>query len=384
MGKSSFLQMLASAQAWQLRGYDPTNTVIVLLSCLDVNPFTADGFWREVLSLVKDELSFAPDLQQQVGEMLQQGDTNKESLRRVLRDLGELGKLMLLLVDDYDAALYPHDGYSEADIESFLSDCRNLASHSRVKQHLSMVVTSVRRLNELGPRLKASGSPWYNHYLFQPLKPFTDNEAAALLGALPMTPTLRDSIREMCDGHPALLQTAGYFLYRELRVGHVPDAEAFARDFQSSTEHFLADIWALSNETEQTLMMLIALSGLRGRSQKKRYVLEDVDIIFSQKERELTDLAERGVVVRRVENGKPIYTFASSMLEWWVLKELENSDEEWLQQRQRVFLNLMSRKRAENLTKAIRWLWQHKEELPSILEWLGRLSAALPKGFIQG
>jgi hypothetical protein len=108
-----------------------------------------------------------------------------------------------------------------------------------------------------------------------------------------------------------------------------------------------------------------------------------MEIIFSQKERELNDLGERGVIVRQPQNGKAIYAFASSMMEWWVVKEIENSDEAWLQQRQRIFLNLMSRKRAENVTNAIRWLWQHKGEIPSILEWLGKMSTAFPRGLIQ-
>lgn len=65
-------------------------------------------------------------------------------------------------------------------------------------------------------------------------------------------------------------------------------------------------------------------------------------------------------------------------MEWWVVKEIENSDEESLQARQRVFLNLMSHRQAETVTKAIRWVWQHKEEVPTILAWLGKVSAALP------
>jgi AAA domain len=383
MGKSSFLELLASPQAWQLRGYDPSQAVIVLLSCRTIRPFSPMGFWQEVLNLLKDELDVEPELQTQVYTILEQGEANKEGLRQILRQLGEKDKFLLLLVDDYDVALHPCPNYTEADIEAFLSDCRNLASYAKGKQHLSMVVTSLRRLNELGPKLKTDGSPWYNHHLFQPVKPFTDNEVATLLGSMPMTAALREGIREMCDGHPALLQQAGHLLYRELRAGHVPDPAVFARDFWSSTEHFFEDIWTMASETEQVLMILIALSNLGGCWQKNRYVFDDVEIIFSQKERELNDLGERGVIVRKHQDGKTIYTFASSMMEWWVVKEIENSDEAWLQQRQRIFLNLMSRKRAENLTKAIYWLWQHREEIPSILEWLGKVSAAFPKGLIQ-
>lgn len=384
IGKSSFLELLSSSQAWQLRGYDASNAVIVLLNCLGIAPFTAAAFWKEIFLLLQDELHSKSDLQAEVAKFIDTDKTNKDCLRSVLRELGRQGKFLVLLVDDYDAALRPNEQYSDRDIAVFLSDCRNLASHSKERQFLSMVVTSSRRLNDLGPKLKPDGSPWYNHYLFQPLRSFSETDVAALLGGLPMTPALRDGIRDIAGGTPALLQNAGYLLYRELRAGHIPDANAFARDFQRATEHYFEDVWNLSNEVEQTLMMLLALVRLKGRLLNKRYDLGDVDIIFSQKERELTDLEERGVVLYQVRDSQRVYRFASSMMEWWVVKEIENSDEEALQQRQTVFLNLMSRRQAELVTNAIRWLWQHREEVPPILEWIGKVSAALPKGLIQG
>lgn len=384
IGKSSFLELLASPQAWRLRGHDPSQAVIVLLSCLSIHPFNAKNFWREAMSLMRDALEDESALQAELSNLIDAENTTKDCLRSILRQFGKRDKFLVLLVDDYDAALRPQEGYTDNDITTFLSDCRNLASHSKERQFLSMVVTSIRRLNELGPTLKPGGSPWYNHYLFQPLKPFTETEAAALLGCMPMTPALRDGIREIADGNPALLQNAGHLLYRELRSGHVPSAQDFARDFQRATEHYFEDVWHLADAIEQTLMMLIALSALKGRLLKKRYDLGDVDLVFSQKERELTDLQERGVIVSGLRDGKKWYAFASSMMEWWVVKEIENSDESSLQERQKIFLNLMSHKQAETVTKAIRWLWQHKDEVPSTLEWLGKVSAALPKGLIQG
>lgn len=378
MGKSSFLEMLAAPRAWKFRGHDRTQAVIVSLSCLSLTPFSADRFWREIFLLLQEEVASDPDIHTEVTEAIEQGNTHKECLRSILRLLGKKDKFLVLLIDDYDAALRPQEGYTEQDIAVFLSDCRNLASHSKERQYLSVVVTSLRRLNEMGPKLQPDGSPWYNHYLFQPLKSFTETEAAALLGGLPMTRDLRDGIRDIADGNPALLQTAGYLLFRELRADRVPDTDAFAKEFQRATEHYFEDIWNLSNEVEQTLLMLLALKHLRGRLLDKRYDLGDVNIVFSQKERELIDLEERGVVLYHTQEGKKHYRFASSLMEWWVVKEIENSDEESLQARQRVFLNLMSHRQAETVTKAIRWVWQHKEEVPTILAWLGKVSAALP------
>ncbi|MEP0916568.1 ATP-binding protein [Leptolyngbya sp. DQ-M1] len=382
IGKTSFLQMIAAPQTWAFRGHDPSKAVIVLLSCLGVTPFTAANFWREVFLILKDALTDEPEIQTEVDRHLERLTASKDALRSILRLLGKKEKFLLLLIDDYDVALQPTEDYSEQDAADFLNDCRNLASHSKESQHLASIVTSLRRLNEAGIKLKPNESPWYNHYLFQPLKPFSETEAAALLGGLPLTPAIKEGIRDIADGSPTLLQVAGYLLFREFRANRLPDPNAFVAEFRRATEHYFEDNWNFSSEIEQSLMMLLALTHLKGRLLKKRYDLGDTDVIFSQKERELRDLEERGIVLCQFQEGKKYYRFASSLMEWWVIKEIENSDEEALQARQRTFLNLMSRRQAETVTNAIRWLWQNKDEVPTILTWLGKITAALSTGLI--
>ena len=387
IGKSSFLNVLADPQAWRVRGYDPTGTVIVRLSCLDFAPFSSELFWREVLTQIKD---YADDstIVAEAELALSQGNTSKDGLRQVLRELGKIDRYLILLIDDYDAALRVQSGYDENAIVAFVSDCRNLCSHARESQYLAMVVTSLRRLNELGPKFQIGGSPWYNHYLFLPLKTFTPNEVAALLGDLNflMTPALRDGIREMTNGHPALIQSAGNLLHRELRqnlpAGKNPDPYAFAEDFRTMTLHLYEASWTLATEVEQTLMMLVALTHLKGKLQNKRYDLGELDLIFSQKERELSNLVEQGILSTKSRSGEFKYVFASSMMEWWVVEEMENSTEETLRDRQKVFLNLMSHRQSESVINAIRWLWKNKDELPTILEWLTKVVTAFPKGML--
>ena len=181
IGKSSFLNVLADPQAWQVRGYDPTGAVIIRLSCLDIVPFSSTAFWTEVITQIKDYADNS-EVRQEAQMALNQGNTNKDGLRQVLRELGKRNRYLVLLLDDYDNAIRPQPGYDDNAIASFVSDCRNLCSHARESQYLSMVLTTLRRLNELGPKLRPGSSPWYNHYLFLPIKTFNDNEVSALLG----------------------------------------------------------------------------------------------------------------------------------------------------------------------------------------------------------
>ncbi|MBE9031530.1 ATP-binding protein [filamentous cyanobacterium LEGE 11480] len=380
VGKTSLLNLLSQPHQWQVRGYDPTGAVFIQLSCLGISPFRASEFWREILQQLHDLVD--PQIQATIAPKLMEAHPGKEDLRSVLRLLGRKKQYLVLMIDDYDAALQTSPHYSAAEMATLVSDCRNLCSHSVERAYLSMVITSLRRLNELGPKLQPGSSPWYNHYLFLPLKPFSDSDVMALMAGLPITPALRDGIREMSDGHPALLQNAGHLLYRELRSGNVPDLISFAQDFQTATTHLFEAQWNIANEIEQTLMMLIALMNLQGRLQGKVYDMGDLPVVFSQKERELLNLVDQGVLVQRGRSGELNFAFASSMLEWWVVEELENSSETWLTERQRIFLNLMSHRQAQIVTTAIHWLWQNKDELPSIIEWLAKVSSAFPKGLI--
>ena len=387
MGKSSFLELLTSEQIWHLYQQDYAKAVIVYFSCFMLQPFTPAAFWREILNQLHDQLEESNPLTSKIKYLLEKETVTKDDLRHVLKQIGQHGQFLLLLVGDYDIALRTNAQYSEEDMENFLGDCRNLAYHHKEKKFLSMVVSSLRPLDALGPHLTPDRSPWFNHYLYVPLGPLTDLEVDMLLSGMPMTPALKMVIRDIAGGNPTLLQNAGYVLYSRLRNGEIPNAQEFFDEFLSRTQHFFRATWAAINETERTLLMLIALSGLKGRLRDKHYDLGDIDRIFSQKERELIDLRYWGVVVREMHQGKVMYSFASSVMEWWVIKEIEaiaGNTQLSLEERQKVFVNLMSKKQAAQVTKAILYLWDHKDEIPAVVEWLGKVVGAFSKGFVQG
>ncbi len=384
MGKSSLLKLFLSPEIWQQQGQAMAKAFIVYINCTDINPFTPPRFFREILSALQEEVETDPDLAAEVATLLQ-GDTPiaKGDLRKVLKTIGQRDRFLLLLIDDYDYALRAHADYSETEMLTFLSEFRNLAVHSRESRYLATIVTSFRRLTELGPSLPPSGSPWYNHYLFQPLRPFSVQEVETHFFQvdsplfIPIVPSLKAGVLEITGGHPALLQQAGYLLYDTLQAGQIPDIEAFARDFESRTEHFFKNTWDFSTETERVLMMLIALLRLQGRlNQRDRYRLNGIDLILSQRRRELIDLEERGVIKPLSPPAETAYAFASSMMEWWVIQELENSDEAILTGRERVLLNLMSRDQVEQVQAVIRQVWQQREAVQSLIEWIVRLLKA--------
>ncbi|NEQ65502.1 MAG: ATP-binding protein, partial [Symploca sp. SIO2D2] len=138
IGKTSFLRLLTDPEVWQLQGQNPEAAVIVLLDCLSIQPFSAHSFWRRILSLIKDKLKGNLTLQTDIDQLLGKGRVVSNDLVPILRQLGEDKKFLVLLVDDYDAALRTNDNYNKADIEAFLYGCRNLANSEQESKYLSM------------------------------------------------------------------------------------------------------------------------------------------------------------------------------------------------------------------------------------------------------
>jgi hypothetical protein len=376
MGKSSLLRYLADQGVWQEQGWDISQVIILNFNCAHILPFAPQRFWQEILTRLQEDVEEA-GLQAVIGAALGEAAIDKGDLRRVLKKIGDQGQFLLLLLDDYDVALYATDNYTETEMLTFLSEFRDLAVHSRESRFLSTIVMTSRKLIELGPKLAASGSPWYNYYLMQPLRPLSLAEVEAhffasdspyyLLRPIGIT---QENLLALTGGHPALLENAGYLLYQQLQMGQHSNYESFWQEFASRTERYFQDIWRFATPEEQVLLMLIALWRLEGRLHQNRYTLEGIDLVLSQRSRELRDLVDRGILQSQGESSKPEYCFASAMMEWWVIRAIENSNEAELTQREKVFARLLSREQAKQFAQVIRQVWQQREAVQSVVRWI--------------
>ena len=383
MGRSSFLDLLASPTIWKERGLDPSNAVIALMSCENINPFTPSAFWREVLSVVKDKLENETQLQAEIERLLEGEQIRRNDVNRILQRLGRKDKFLVLLVNDFDVALQENEEYTEAKMQRFLSECRSLAVASTGGKYLSTVITTLKRPNELGPKLNPNASPWYNHYLFQSLKPLNNREIEQLLSVIPMTPALQEAIGEIAGRDPRLLQIAGFRLYAQLetdrKANKAYDVQVFIKNFEIETKHIFQNTWNRCSEVEKALLMLVALSDLKGRlHQNKHFDLSNLDLIFTQRERELKSLEEQGIIIHKQGAQQREYSFASLIMQRWVMQEVWNTDNQLVRERERVFIKLISHKQLGQINSIL----QHKDELLSTVEWFGKLFAAFPKGLI--
>jgi tetratricopeptide (TPR) repeat protein len=335
MGKTAFLQQLAAPTLWQQNGFDPSQLVMVVVNCLSVTPpFTAANFWFEVMSLLHDELDELPAVQAEINDLLSQEKLNVRSMRQILRRLGKHNKWLILLIDDYEEAMQPNEQYSEAEVELFLTEQRSLAYSSTQRQQISMVVATSRPLGELHLPTKPDRSPWFNHYLFLPLRSLSRMEAEALLSPISMPIDLQEIVWATAGGNPTLLQLAGSLLYTELRNGRLLETNEFCQAFLNQAESYFQHTWTQLNDVEQILLILIALRDLAKRLPKRQAIdFAEIEQILSQRERELMHLMYWGILLRQshpssTSSSSTQYTFCSSLMQWWILQQLQESHSE--------------------------------------------------------
>ncbi len=388
MGKSSFLHYLASPQTWKDRGLESefSKNIIVYFNCGSIRPFTPSKFWLEILRKTSNILEnqshgdgdWTSELRDAIAEVLEQQEVDSYDLRQVLnqvlRKIGNQGKFLLLLLDGYSDALYPNQDYTETEMLTFLGEFRQLAVHSQLGENLATIVASSRPLNQLGPQVLLTGSPWFNHYFFCPLKPFEDDEIKELLNKMPSQWALnskqQEQVRKSTGGHPTLLQNICFLLYQNFKRGRRNIDEQFEQDFLNATQHVFDYTWKSAKPEEQLLLMLIAMLHLEGRLPRGRtFNLSSIGKILTQKERELRDLEAQGLIFRQIEPERDIYQFTSSMMERWVIQEiLNNRGEAKLQKLEKTALGFLSRHDLNQINNAVAWLGKERDAVEQIIK----------------
>ena len=282
--------------------------------------------------------------------------------------------MLVLLLDEFEWVIRI-DSKSEAETCDFLSGLRALINST--PKAFSIVLTTRKPLNELCSPIRFMGSPFYNNFIFVRLKPFTNEEVDELLqNALKdtgtsFTPNECEYIRQIAGRHPLLVQIVGSLIFESHKSGleEIDNYEYIGQRFEEEARHHFADLWEYSTGQEQMLLMLIAVKKLEGRLNRKRtYDLGDLDLLFSQHERELKELADRGLVVKT----KSDYEIFSSIFEWWVVKELENSNEKELERHRKIFFGLFTKEQAEKVTKAVKFVKENKDAIASFSQWAAK------------
>ena len=233
---------------------------------------------------------------------------NHNDFHEVLDVAAGARQRVVLVLDDFDCMVRA-DPENLEKTRTFLQGFRSLTTRDSNKANL--VVATRYSLQELCRPLSA---PYYsafeNGFTNYRLRSFTEKELLQLLQQVDQTeqpPFTRAEVRYIAylsGSHPQLVQRAAAEVFDQRLESGAPlsDLAPVGERFKSDARPTFESLWHGASEIERVLLMLIALQKLQGRVPSAQYNLSDLKIIFSQRERELIELAERGLLNRTQAN----------------------------------------------------------------------------------
>ncbi len=325
MGKSSLLKYIESQNSWNEKNLDFSTALIVYKDCGDLS--TPHIFWQEVLKDLKNKTHGNADLQDKIEDLLKPEKSKIEvrDIRQILRKIGEIGKFLLLLLDNYNDIIrtpeeYSADSEKSREMLTFLSGLRNLAIQGEEGKYFSTVVATFQQLDELGPKI-GGGSPWYNHYIYVDLKLFSQEDIENYFFnqkyffiSIPEN-IQKEKVLEITGGYPTLLQQVGEAFYTKQDI----DINTLKTTLNAQNKHIFKDIWINLTEDEKKLLLLIVIDNSTGEINGKSYLVDDIKGVFERNNNKLTTLQNKGIIYNQKEQGK--YKFSSSLMQDLVIQE---------------------------------------------------------------
>ncbi len=260
IGKSSLLLKLADEATQQYYLGDDAQKIVTC--SMDMQPissdYTPDDFWDEVLEPLR-ELSDDAAIAQRVEQVVQSG-YERRSLVRLFNYLGQQGRLLVLLLDEFEHLLV-HPNFQTA---AFFALLRSLATRTGGLSLVPASRLSVAKMNERGlDQLSRPGvgSPFFNNFVEVKLRLFDDQTVALLLDRAgdALTDDDRRFIRRVAGRHPFLCQAMAAALVET--TGEDRQARAAERFYEQVSFHF-DDLWRSLDEHGRTTAMMLSLAEL--------------------------------------------------------------------------------------------------------------------------
>jgi|GEM_PF-5821453 len=381
MGKTLTLNYIVNPPLdWQ-ESYFQTY-IFVFLNCQDtVIPQTPSNFWLQTVKQLDNKLGDNPikhKCQALLARITESSILTHNDFHEVLDVAAGAGQRIMLVLDDFDCMIRTEPENLDS-TRTFLQGFRSLTTRDSNKANI--VVATRSSLQELCKPLSA---PYYsafeNSFTNYRLRCFSENELLQFLQRVdqteqsPFTPAEVRYIAFLSGSHPQLAQLAAAEIFDQRIDSGAPlsDLTPVGERFKSLAHGVFVILWYGASEIERVLLMLISLQKLQGKVSKTQYNLSDLTTLFSQRERELVELTERGLL-NRTQANPPVWEVFSPIFEWWILKEIESTDPEQLSDRRKVWGNLITQKRADQLGEVIEVLKRNRDAIEAFSQFILRL-----------
>ncbi len=323
IGKTSLLLQLADENVQQTCLGDSARSL--LISYLDLHPiedeYAPRAFWGDALKPLEERVnrwSIADHFEQVV-----QADYARRPLEQLFTRLGQNGRRLVLLLDEFERLL----GHPNFQSPSFFALLRSLASRSGGLALVTASRQSVAQMNDHSRSLLEAGSPFFNIMMNIRLRPFDEGTVKKLLGLAgdAFSAADRHFIRRVAGRHPFLLQAMAATLLETHGDDRHPRA---AQRFYDRVVWHFDDVWGNMNDRTRSTFVIFSLVALGGAALEPAFTCSEI----KQADRfsfVLRDMAEQGLV-ERVGEGWPFdhqsfllwqgerWTVGAQAFTWWV------------------------------------------------------------------
>lgn len=366
------------------------NHVFVFFNCQDtVMPLSISNFWFQATKQLDRKLEPSP-IKDKCLALLTRTDEGRElnhnDFHEILDVAAGANKRVVLVLDDFDCLIRTSPEHFD-NTRIFLQGFRSLTT--RDSNRANLVVATRYSLQELCKPLNA---PYYsafeNGFTNYRLRSFSESELLRFLQRVeqtdqpPFTPAETRYVAQLSGYHPNLAQIAAAEIFDrriETRLS-LTDFSPVGERFKSEARPIFESLWHGASEIERLLLMLITLQKLQGKVTGARYELRDLPEILQQRDREINELTERGLLIRTQDN-PPTWDLFSPIFHWWILREIESSDPDQLNDRRKVWGELVTQKRADQMSDLVKWVKQNPESLKQLWDFVMQMatSAGFPK-----
>ena len=366
-GKTSLLRYIAEPPTeWKEKFFQ--NHIFIMFNCPDtVSPFTPGKFWLEVVRHLEGIAEGS--LKEMCRTLLVRyeggGELSQHDFHDILDVAAEEGKRIVLVLDDFDSFIRTDSEHLET-TRAFLQGLRSLIT--RYSNKANLVVSTRCSLEELcKPVSDLRVSPFSNGFTCYRLRMFREAEMVQLFQWIeeadqePLSSEEVKYIYHLSGCHPQLAQIAAAEIFdqRLERGGVLDDLTPVGERFTVEACRVFESLWVITKDVERMLLMLIALQEQDGKVPDCHYDLSDVPAIFSKWERELIELADRGLIRRKED--PPTWTVFSPIFNWWIIKEIESAGPEQLNEYRIVWGNLLTQNQADKIGVVVDTVRENKD-----------------------
>lgn len=371
-GKSEILKYITNPSQDWINHFK--NHVFVYLNCQDtVIPPVSSTFWNQVIKQLARKVD-ERTIQEKCCALLKKSEEVKidhNDFHEVLDIAGEKLKKIVLVLDDFNV-LIRADPENLNSTRGFLQGLRSLTTRDFTKVNL-VVSTRYPLYESCKPLALPNYSPFDNGFSLCRLRFFQEKELLLLLeravmaGQPPFNSAERNYVAYLSGFHPQLAQivAAQIFDCRISMSAPLGDLSPVGERFKRESRPIFESLFWGASEIERFLLMLVSLQSLEGKLTSTNYDIADLVKIFSEREREMNDLTERGLL-NRTQANPPKWDLFSPVFQWWILKEIEAEEPAQLGERRKIWGNFLTQRRADQVVQLIDFVGKNRDTIEKL------------------